>query len=142
MSLRHVQEIVAERGICVDHSTVHRWALKLLPVLEKAFRRCKWPVGMSWRIDSTYIRFKGEWKYLSRAVDKDGNAIDFPLRAHRDKSAARRYFERSIAKDAESPHTPKFPQMQSLEPGSQPPICAIGNRRATAELATCRHYVG
>jgi putative transposase len=99
LSLRHIEEMVAERGICVDHSTVHRWALKLLPVLEKAFRRRKRPVGTSWRMDETYIRVKGEWRYLYRAVDKDGNTVDFLLRAHRDKTAARRYFEKSIAQN-------------------------------------------
>jgi hypothetical protein len=57
--------MVAERGICVDHSTVHRWTLNLLPVLEKAFRRCKRPVGKSWRMDETYIHIKGEWRYFS-----------------------------------------------------------------------------
>lgn len=97
LSLRHIEEMVAERGICVDHSTVHRWALKLLPVLEKAFRVRKRPVGKSWRMDETYIHVKGEWRYLYRAVDRDGNTIDFLLRAHRDKTAARRYFEKSIA---------------------------------------------
>jgi len=99
LSLRHLEEMMAERGIAVDHSTVHRWALKLLPVLEKAFRRRKRPVGKSWRMDETYIRVKGDWKYLYRAVDKDGNTIDFLLRAHRDKTAARRYFEKSIARN-------------------------------------------
>jgi transposase-like protein len=99
LSLRHIEEMVAERGIEVDHSTVHRWPLKLLPVLEKAFRRRKRPVGKSWRMDETYIRVKGEWRYLYRAVDKDGNTIDFLLRAHRDKAAARRYFEKSIARN-------------------------------------------
>ena len=97
LSLRHLEEMMAERGVSVDHSTVHRWAIKLLPVLEKAFRRRKRPVGKSWRMDETYIRIKGEWRYLYRAVDKDGNTIDFLLRAHRDKTAARRYFEKSIA---------------------------------------------
>ena len=99
LSLRHIEEMVAERGICVEHSTVHRWALKLLPVLEKTFRHRKRAVGKSWRMDETYIRVKGEWKYLYRAVDKDGNTIDFLLRAHRDKTAARRYFEKSIAQN-------------------------------------------
>lgn len=99
LSLRHVEEMVAERGIDVDHSTVHRWAIKLLPVLEKTFRRHKRPVGKSWRMDETYIRVKGDWKYLYRAVDKDGNTIDFMLRAHRDKIAARRYFEKAIAQN-------------------------------------------
>src|SRR5471032_3062 len=72
LSLRHLEDMMAERGVSVDHSTVHRWAIKLLPVLEKEFRRCKRPVGKSWRTDETYIRVKGEWWYLCRAVDKDG----------------------------------------------------------------------
>ena len=101
LSLRHLEQMMAERGISVDHSTVHRWALKLLPVLEKAFRRCKRAVGRSWRMDETYIRVRGEWKYLYRAVDKAGNTIDFLLRAHRDKVAARRYFEKAIAQNGE-----------------------------------------
>jgi transposase-like protein len=93
--------MMAERGISVDHSTVHRWALKLLPVLERTFRRCKRTVGRSWRMDETYIRVRGEWKYLYRAVDKAGNTIDFLLRAHRDKVAARRYFEKAIDQNGE-----------------------------------------
>jgi transposase-like protein len=93
--------MMLERGIAVDHSTVHRWALKLLPVLEKAFRRCKRTVGKSWRMDETYIRVKGEWRYLYRAVDKAGNTVDFLLRAHRDKAAARRYFEKAIGQNGE-----------------------------------------
>ncbi|MGF6638459.1 putative transposase [Paraburkholderia sp. MM6662-R1] len=99
LSLRHLEDMTAERGVSVDHSTVHRWAIKVLPVLEKAFRRRKRPVGKSWRMDETYIRVKGDWRYLYRAVDKDGNTIDFLLRTHRDKTAARRYFEKSIAQN-------------------------------------------
>jgi putative transposase len=90
---------MAERGISAEHSTLHRWAIKLLPVLQKAFHRSKRPVGKSWRMDETYIRVRGEWRYLYRAVDKDGDTIDFLLRAHRDKTAARRYFEKSIAQN-------------------------------------------
>ena len=96
LSLRNLEKMMAERGITVDHSTVHRWAIKLLPVLEKAFRRCKRPVGKSWRVDETYIKVKGQWTYLYRAVDKAGNTIDFLLRARRDKTAAQRYFEKAI----------------------------------------------
>jgi putative transposase len=95
----HLEEMMAERGVSVDHSTLHRWAIKLLPVLEKAFRRRKQPVGKSWRMDETYIRVKGEWRYLYRAVDKDGNTIDFLLCAYRDKAATRRYFEKSMAQN-------------------------------------------
>ena len=87
---------MAERGVAVDHSTVHRWAIKLLPVLEKAFRRCKRAVGKSWRMDETYVKVRGVWKYLYRAIDKEGNTVDFLLRARRNKAAAQRYFEKSI----------------------------------------------
>jgi len=104
LSLRNLEEMMAERGIAVDHSTVHRWAIKLLPVLEKAFRRCKRPVGKSWRVDETYVKVKGQWKYLYRAVDKVGNTVDFLLRAHRDKAAARRYFEKAIDRN-DAPET-------------------------------------
>jgi transposase-like protein len=91
LSLRDLEEMMSERGLAVDHSTVHRWALKLLPILEKLFRQRKRPVGRSWRVDETYIKVNGRWTYLHRAVDKDGDTVDFLLRAHRDKAAARRY---------------------------------------------------
>jgi transposase-like protein len=101
LSVRNLEEMMAERGIEVDHSTVHRWAIKLLPILEKAFCRRKRPVGKSWRVDETYIKIKGKWKYLYRAVDKAGETVDFLLRAHRDKAAAQRYFEKSIDQNGE-----------------------------------------
>jgi putative transposase len=96
LSLRNLEEMIAERGFEVDHSTVHRWVIKIVPLFEKAFRKHKRPVGRSWRMDETYIKVRGEWKYLYRAVDKDGKTVDFLLRAHRDKAAARRYFEKAI----------------------------------------------
>ena len=96
LSLRHIEEMMAERGVAVDHATVHRWALKILPVLAAVFRRRKRPVGVSWRMDETYIKVAGEWKYLYRAVDRDGHTIDFLLRAKRDCAAARRFLEHAI----------------------------------------------
>ncbi|KDP83913.1 integrase [Cupriavidus sp. SK-3] len=99
LSLRDLEEMMAERGLAVDHSTVHRWVIKLLPLFEKAFRRHKRPVGKSWRMDETYLKVRGKWTYLYRAVDKAGNAIDFLRRAHRDKAAARRLFEKAISQN-------------------------------------------
>lgn len=96
LSLRNLEEMMAERGVEVDHATVHRWALKILPVLAKVFRRRKRPVGRSWRMDETYIRVSGQWKYLYRAVDRLGHTVDFLLTAKRDHAAARRFFERAI----------------------------------------------
>ena len=96
LSFRHIEEMMAERGVLVDHATVHRWAIKILPVLAAVFRRRKRPVGTSWRMDETYIKVAGRWKYLYRAVDRDGHTIDFLLRAQRDGVAARRFLERAI----------------------------------------------
>ncbi|MDN0075078.1 IS6 family transposase [Crenobacter sp. SG2303] len=101
LSLRNLEEMMAERGVAVDHATVHRWVIKLVPVLEKGFRRRKRPVGPSWRVDETYIKIKGRWKYLYRAVDKDGKTVDFLLCAHRDKAAAKRFFEKAITQNVE-----------------------------------------
>ncbi len=101
LSLRNLEEMMAERGVDVDHSTVHRWVIKLVPLFEKAFRRHKREVGKSWRMDETYIKVKGQWKYLYRAVDKAGKTVDFLLRARRDKAAARSYFERAIDRNGE-----------------------------------------
>jgi len=96
LSLRHIEEMMAERGVLVDHATVHRWSIKILPVLAAVFRRRKRPVGISWRMDETYIKVAGQWKYQYRAVDSAGATIDFSLRAHRDYAAARAFFERAI----------------------------------------------
>jgi len=64
LSLSGSREMMAERAIGVDHSTVHRWVIKLVPLFEKTFRKHKRPVGKSWRMDETYIKVKGSWKYL------------------------------------------------------------------------------
>ena len=96
LSLRHVEEMMQERGVFVDHVTVHRWAIKMLPVLAAVFRRRTRPVGRSWRMDETYIKVSGQWKYLYRAVDREGDTVDFLLTAKRDLAAARRFLERAI----------------------------------------------
>jgi transposase-like protein len=96
LSTRHIEELMLERGVHVDHSTINRWVVRYSPQLEAAFHRRKRPVWISWRMDETYIRVKGEWGYLYRAVDKHGNTIDFLLTEQRDEAAALRFLKKAI----------------------------------------------
>ncbi|EBG9081768.1 IS6 family transposase, partial [Salmonella enterica] len=96
LSLRDLEEMMAERGIHVDHSTLHRRVIRLVPLLDKVFRRHKRAVGRRWRMDETYIKIKGQWKYLYRAVDTAGQTIDFLLTAKRDAASALRFFRKAI----------------------------------------------
>ncbi|MDE1478489.1 IS6 family transposase [Xenorhabdus bovienii] len=96
LSLRNLEEMMAERGIFVDHATIPRWVLRLVPLLSKAFRKRKKPVGSRWRMDEMYIKVKGQWKYFYRSVDTDGQTIDFLLTARRDAEAALRFFCKAI----------------------------------------------
>ena len=77
LSYRDVEEIMKIRGIEVDHSTIQRWVFKFMPEIEIQMRNRKKEVGRRWRMDETYIKVKGVWRFLYRAVDKDGQTIDF-----------------------------------------------------------------
>jgi putative transposase len=96
LSDRHVEELMEERGMLVDHATIQRWVVKYSPQLEKAFHRRKRPVGHGWRMAETYSRVKGEWRYLARAVDKSGQTIDVLLTEYRDTEAALRFLTQAI----------------------------------------------
>jgi len=96
LSYRDIEELMHERGFSVDHSTLNRWVLHYSPQLDAAFRRKKNRVGKRWRMDETYIKVKGQWKYYYRAVDKQGQTIDFLLTATRDKKAASRFLRKAI----------------------------------------------
>ena len=96
LSYRHLEEMMEERGVSVDHSSINRWAIRFLPLIEKMARKHKRPVGGSWRMDETYIKVKGVWKYLYRAVDKEGKTVDFLLTAKRDMAAAKRFFDKAM----------------------------------------------
>lgn len=96
LSLRDLEDMMTERGILVDHSTLYRWVIRLTPLLDKAFRRNKRALGGRWRMDEPYIKVKGQWKYLYRAVDSSGQTIDFILTAKLDTAAALRFFRKAI----------------------------------------------
>ena len=96
LSYRHVDELLEKRGVPVDHGTIQLWAVKYSPPLEEAFHRRKRAVWISWRMDETYIKMKGQWRYLYRAVDKHGQTIDFLLTEERDERAAKRFLTKAI----------------------------------------------
>jgi DDE domain/DDE superfamily endonuclease len=99
LSYRHVEELMEERGVPVDHATIQRWVVKYSPQLEDAFHRRKRPVWVSWCMDETYIRVKGPWYFLYRAVDKHGQTIDFLLTEHRDTEAALWFLKQAIRRN-------------------------------------------
>jgi putative transposase len=96
LSYRELEEMMVMRGASVDHSTLQRWVRHFTHLIDKRVRCRKKPVNGSWRIDETYIKLNGKWIYLYRAVDKEGNTIDFLLRAKRDAIAAKAFFRKAI----------------------------------------------
>jgi putative transposase len=96
MSYRQLEEMMGERGVEVDHSTLNRWVIKYAPLLDHQFRTRKRAIGPSWGLDETYVKVKGCWKYLYRAVDKAGATVDFLLTAKRDCKAALRFLRKTI----------------------------------------------
>jgi putative transposase len=93
---RHIEELMQERGMSVDHATINRWAVKYSPQLAEAFHRRKRPVWLSWRMDETSSKVKGQWRYLYRAVDKSGQTIDFLHTEERHEQAATRFLTKAI----------------------------------------------
>ncbi|VFU16647.1 IS6 family transposase [Methylocella tundrae] len=96
ISYRQLEEMMEERGVEVDHSTLNRWVVKYAPLLDQQSRARKRSVGSSWRLDETYVKVKGSWKYLYRAVDNAGATVDFLLTAKRDRNAALRFLRKAI----------------------------------------------
>src|SRR5262249_132378 len=96
LSTRHVEDRMLARGVHVDHATINRWVVKYSPQLEAAWHRRKRSVCISWRMDETSMKVKGQWRYLDRALDKPGQTIDFLLTEHRDTEAARRFLKKAI----------------------------------------------
>jgi transposase-like protein len=97
LSYRDIEELFLERRLEVDHSTLNRWVLAYAPLIEKRLRQFRKPHCGSVRIDETYIKVRGEWRHLYRAVDKHGAPVDFLLTANRDLAAAKRFFRKMLA---------------------------------------------
>ena len=97
LSYRDIEELMAIRGVKVDHATIQRWVFKFTPLLEKEFNKRKKAVGKRWRMDETYIKVKGQWRYLYRAVDKQGHTIDFLLTKRRQRVSAQSFLIKAIS---------------------------------------------
>ena len=92
LSYRNLEEVMAERGLSVAHTTIYRWVVTYSLELNQRCRSHLRSTNDSWRVDETYIKVKGDWKYLYRAIDSNGNSIDFLLTDHRDAPAAKKFF--------------------------------------------------
>ena len=96
LSYRDVEELLAERGIEVDHVTIYRWVLRFTPLLAEAARPCRRAVGDRWQVDETYVKAAGRWRYVYRAIDQFGQVIDVFVSLRRDVGAAGRFFKQAI----------------------------------------------
>ena len=100
LSYRDLVAMMAERGVPISHTTIMRWVLRYVPEFEKRWNRFARSIGSSWRVDETYISIKGKWRYLYRAVDKQGRRIDFMLRPDRGIAAAQAFFRRELGRES------------------------------------------
>jgi transposase, IS6 family len=96
LSYRDVEELLADRGIDVDHVTIYRWVQRFTPLLAEAARPCRHAVGDRWQVDETYVKVAGRWRYVYRAIDQFGQVIDVFVSTRRNARAAHRFFERAI----------------------------------------------
>jgi transposase-like protein len=96
LSYRDVEELLAERGVQVDHVTIHRWVHRFTPILAETARCTRHAIGSHWQVDETYVKVGGWWRYVYRAVDEYGQVIDVYLSPRRDSGAARRFFHHAL----------------------------------------------
>jgi transposase-like protein len=136
LSYRDIEELFRERGVQVDHSTLNRWVLAYAPLVERRLRAFRKPHCGSVRIDETYIRIRGQWRYLYRAIDKHGTPIDFLLTARRDLVAAKRFFRKML----EDQPLLSPDRIGTDAAGPYPPAIAA-TRKAGLLACTPVHYV-
>ena len=96
LSLRNLEEMMVERGISVDHATIHRWIIRYSPELLELFNSRKRAVTGRWHIDETYVRVRGQWRYLYRAIDSNGDTVEFWLSERRNLTAAKRFLRKAF----------------------------------------------
>jgi transposase, IS6 family len=142
LSYRDVEELLAERGIEVDHVTVHRWVQRFAPLLADAARFGRHRVGDRWHVDETYVKVAGRWVYLYRAVDQYGQVIDVYASTRRDTETARRFFQRArkatgvVPVEVITDRAPTYPRvLDQLWPAAWHHIERYANNRVEADHA-------
>jgi transposase-like protein len=141
LSFRDVEELLAERGVEVDHVTVCRWVQRFAPLLAEGARPCRHAVGNRWHVDETYVRVAGRWCYVYRAIDQFGQVIEIFVSAQHDGRAAGRFFERAIGTTKITPvevvtdHAPVYPAvLEELLPAVW--LAPIGMPTTTSSVTT------
>jgi transposase-like protein len=136
LSYRDVEELLAERGVEVDHVTVYRWVLRFTPLLADAARPCRHAVGDRWQVDETYVRVAGRWRYVYRAIDQFGQVVDVFVSTRRDADAASRFFQQTIGAirvrpvEVTTDRAPVYPAvLEALLPGARHRTDQYANNR-------------
>ena len=140
LSYRDVEELLAERGVEVDHVTIYRWVQRFTPLLVDAARPCRHAVGDRWQVDETYVKVAGQWRYVYRAIDQFGQVIDVFVSRRRDITAARRFLERAIGVtkvmpvEITSDQAPVYPAvLEELVPAAWHRTDRYGNNRVECD---------
>jgi transposase-like protein len=105
LSYRDLVEMMAKRGLSISHTTILRWVQRYTPEFDKRWSRFASPAGTSWRMDETYVRIRGRWAYLYRAVDASGKTVDFRLSPRRNVASAKAFFRKAVRSQRRSPQT-------------------------------------
>jgi transposase-like protein len=146
LSYRDVEELLAERGIEVDHVTVYRWVQRFTPLLADVARFARHSPGDRWFVDETYVKVNGVWRYVYRAVDQHGQVIDVLVSARRDGEAARRFFRRALSTLRVTPSevvtdaAPVYPRvLDELVPAAWHHVEQYANNRIEADHGRLKH---